>query len=215
MRKTILLLLIVILLFTACENQTSPTEESTSDSSIFEEINIGETQLSFENYNGLLNISMDFNEGVAWENSGDEKNRREYESDKHIGIAVENDTIVATGRQQILYGEMAVENGNIIGTNHGEFGGGIKFVSNSNKEHEILNENFIGFYIVGDRKFVITGLAHMHINYGYLYELTYSNSRWQAEKILDIGDKPQAFLAVNNDLYIVTNDALLVIRKCY
>ena len=65
---------------------------------------------------------------------------------------------------------------------------------------------------VGDRKYAMTGLAHMSLDRGKLYELVLTDGKWTAQLTLDIGSCPEIFLLVDQDLYLATSISLLVIR---
>ena len=203
LRTLVFSMFLVLFNLSACEYQVISKTPSYSP-------DIEETVSPSINNCGLLEISTDFKEGQVPKNL--KEAQQEYEQWKSIAITVENNTIIATKNKQISYGEIEVENGIIIGTNHGEFGGDIKFKSSFGFEYKILDENFFGFYTFEEKNFVITGLAHMFTDYGYVYELIFSNNKWQAKKIFDIDSQPESFLAVNNDLFIVTKNTLLVLK---
>jgi len=138
---------------------------------------------------------------------------RTYEKRQSIGIAIEDDTIVAVERRYIKSWELKVDNGRFIGVGRGEWSGNIKFKPNSGIEYDILQENCLGLCAVGEKKYALTGLAHLSTDYGSIYELIFSKGKWKTEKILDIGNEPQAYIVVDEDLYVVTRKALIVLKE--
>jgi len=173
--------------------------------------NMRATQSSTANDYGLLEISADFKEGTVPRDL--KETRQEYHGWKSIGIVVEDNTIIAVERGYTNYGEMEVENGIIIGRDDGEWGGGIEFKPRSGSAYTILGENLFGFYTIEEKKFVITERAYLgKYDHGRIYELILADNKWQAKKIFDIGGQPEAFLVVQDKLFIVTNDSLLLIK---
>ena len=127
-------------------------------------------------------------------------------------ITVNSNTITRTDNERIYNSELKTKRGKIIGTNGGEWGGEIKYIPNFGLGYDLVNKNFLGFYMIDNRAFVLTGLGHMTVDEGSIYELLYTNGRWKAEYVLDLNSEPQTYLIINNTLYVVTNKSLLLIE---
>ena len=110
--------------------------------------------------------------------------------------------------------ELRVPGGRIVGYDHGEFGGKISFISNRGNESPLVDENFKGFYIVDDRLFALSGMDHFFTDKGHIYEMVYSEEKWEAVLMLDLFSCPQSYLLVDKTLYIATNKALMVVENC-
>jgi hypothetical protein len=165
---------------------------------------------------GIVIIPSEWKESEKPDTDSDRWWYKFFEADD-IMISLDNDAIIAEAgrvREGQKYPDyLEVENGTIVGFNKGEFGGWIVFMPNDGPLYEILNENFRGFYTIGDKIYVLTGLAHMVSDYGSIYELTFVKNKWTAREILDIGNCPAIFLLVNDELYIATYDDTLLIIK--
>ena len=51
------------------------------------------------------------------------------------------------------------------------------------------------------------------IDEGSLYELSHNGKKWSAEKIYDLDSYPWAYLIVDNIVYLITDEALLIIEN--
>jgi len=130
-----------------------------------------------------------------------------------VYIAMENGVIVRADKEYDRVNELKTYKGRIVGTDEGEWGGAIEFSPDFGSGYTMLESNFKGFYIVDGRIFVLTGLAHLISDFGYLYELTYVDGKWKAEPILNLDSAPNAYMVIDETLYLVTNKAVLVIEN--
>ena len=107
-------------------------------------------------------------------------------------------------------------NGIFVGYNYGEFGGGLIFIPIDGSEYRVFDEKVRGFFAINDRIYVLIGLAHLGFSYGSIYELVcvgdIFEEKWEVVEILDICYAPEAFILVNNILYIATSDTLIAIK---
>ena len=152
----------------------------------------------------------------TWEASADGFS---YSAGDDIRITVANGTIIgaAMDPEERLFNytsELPVFNGILAGYDHGEFGGAISFIAYDRSEYKLINDNFKGFYAVDDRVFVLAGLSHMFIDRGSIYEIYFSDGKWQAERVIDLGSCPESYLLVGETLYLATNRALHVVENC-
>ncbi len=132
-----------------------------------------------------------------------------------ILITVKNNMIVTMDNEYeyISEYEIKTDQGRIIGIDGGEWGGQVKFAPNFGLGYTVIEENCRGFYSTDNRLFVLTGLGHMAVDEGNVYELTFHDGKWSAEKTLDLQSSPQAYLLVEETLYLITNKALFVIEN--
>ncbi|MGJ8591821.1 MAG: hypothetical protein ACSHXF_04700 [Aquaticitalea sp.] len=117
----------------------------------------------------------------------------------------------------------SVYNGFLIGYNHGEFGGGLKFVSLNNdysysielidKENEwkynYVSRNIREIFEYNNRIYAMRGLAHMGLNNGGLYEIIFKNGKWSYKYISNLPGTPDIVFVHKNIVYIVTTQNIL------
>jgi hypothetical protein len=84
---------------------------------------------------------------------------------------------------------------------------------NDTSKFSIVNENCRGFFTIGSKNFVMTGLAHMAKNYGKIYELVVTRDNCTANKTIDIESEPETFLVVGDTAYIATRTSLLAFEN--
>jgi hypothetical protein len=69
-----------------------------------------------------------------------------------------------------------VENGWLAGSSRGEFGGELVFVADDGERTNVLNENIDDLFKLGEKYIAITGLSHLSIHYGRVYEIKSTQS---------------------------------------
>jgi hypothetical protein len=114
---------------------------------------------------------------------------------------------------------LSVDNGTIVGLDFGEYGGGINFIADNGSGYRILGDNFRGFFtpnnrgysIADDKKYVLTGSSHL-VSSGNLYELNFIKNKWEANMLMDFHSCPETFLAINEKMYVATDDSLVVVN---
>lgn len=132
-------------------------------------------------------------------------------NDENIAVAILDDEVVPVEMERrALSGEMECDEGVFVGRYGGEWGGNIRFESKEGYSYQILEDNFRGFTTIGEKYYVLTGLAHMGTDYGAFYEFVFEEGIWQAKQVGDLGSCPNTFLLIDNKLYIVTNKAMFV-----
>jgi hypothetical protein len=73
----------------------------------------------------------------------------------------------------------------------------------------VIDENCCGFFAVGTKNFAITSSLNKAKYCGKIYELVFTQNNYEAVKIVEIRDRPEAFLVVGNIAYITTKTSLL------
>lgn len=105
-------------------------------------------------------------------------------------VAVATDqsvTIAMNGKKRTVKsgprGAVKVEGGYLMGSDRGEWGGEITFISSKGKPRVIAKENTEAIYKTEHGIFAVTGLAHMTMNSGFIYRITQAtNGAWSVEK---------------------------------
>ena len=106
--------------------------------------------------------------------------------------------------------ELKFENGMLIGSDHGEWGGKLVYKSD-NKETLIKEGNIVSIFEYKGKIYFLEGLAHMNTNYGEVYEVVYTKNKFTYKKVLELPDEPEAFEIFNNKIYIATYENFLII----
>lgn len=76
---------------------------------------------------------------------------------------------------------LRVEGGWLVGADRGEWGGELVFIGDNGLNQTILEQNVEDIYRLGSRLVAVTGLAHMFMNEGMLYEVVSdSGGHWSA-----------------------------------
>lgn len=86
-----------------------------------------------------------------------------------------------------------VQDGKLIGTNHGEWGGEIGFIDEKTNETQetIIDDNVLGIAERGGHIIVVTGLDHGGLNRGFIWEVTRAgNGKWSARRLWRLPGTP-------------------------
>ncbi len=98
-------------------------------------------------------------------------------------VEVGPDNIVEhrTPTKQVPGVALRVEGGWVAGSNRGEWGGELMFLGDDGVRYKVLDENIEGIHRLGQRVVITTGLAHLSMNQGAVYDLTRDASgKWRA-----------------------------------
>ncbi len=121
----------------------------------------------------------------------------------------------------------SVFNGYLIGYDHGEFGGGLKYVSSYNdidyyveieeKDNEwnysIMGRNVRKIFEFNNKIYATRGLAHLGSNYGNLIELIFNDGKWKYKYISSLIETPILTFNYGEFIYIITSQNILKIDK--
>lgn len=69
-----------------------------------------------------------------------------------------------------------VKSGWLVGSNRGEFGGELAFISDTGSKEILLNDNIHKIYNVNNSLFVVAGLSHLLSSSGTIYKITINPS---------------------------------------
>jgi outer membrane protein assembly factor BamB len=126
----------------------------------------------------------------------------EYRIDNNGNVTIN----VESGKSDYIF---EVNNGNLIGTNHGEWGGKLIY-KDEKTEYTILEENICGIINYNNEIYVLTGLSHLGIFEGKIRKLENKNGKWELSFSKDFNSSPETYAIYNSKLFIVTFDGLIV-----
>jgi hypothetical protein len=104
---------------------------------------------------------------------------------------------------------LIINDGKIIGTNYGEFGGKLIY-KNDTVEYTILNDNICRIIKYGNDIFVLTGLSHGWSSWGKIIKLGQIDGKWGMIFSIDLGYAPEANIIYENNLYIALNSGIIM-----
>ena len=102
-----------------------------------------------------------------------------------------------------------MENGKLIGTNEGEWGGYLMF-KNNKIEYIIINDNICGIINYKNDLYVLTGLAHLGGNDGNIVKIKNTSNKWIIENVMNLGSCPRIFSIFEDLIYIITDDGVII-----
>ena len=108
---------------------------------------------------------------------------------------------------------IAVENGHLVGTDRGEWGGEITFYSDNLAPKVILKTNTRAIYQTPRGIYAVTGLAHLSGNSGLIYELKRDTSgKWKAESWRALPGAPRfSYLLKDGSLFVNCYSGMVLI----
>lgn len=105
------------------------------------------------------------------------------------------------------------ENGTLIGTNHGEFGGDLLLKNGSSVKH-LLSENVLGMLRMGPNIIIFTGLRHLDINVGSVWRYSKDNkSGWVLKKLYELPSRPYVMHFGYRGILVITSHNIFRIDK--
>jgi len=104
-----------------------------------------------------------------------------------------------------------LSDGYVKGIDNGEWGGRLVFFPTDVRENEyiIINDNIIAIFSINNNIYVLGGTSHQGVSMGHIYKLYKKNGKWNSYEVLDLKDKPYAYVINNYELYIVTYSKLM------
>ena len=105
---------------------------------------------------------------------------------------------------QIPQVALRVEQGWIVGSNRGEWGGELVFIDDAGEQQIIAETNVVDVYQLGHRIVAVTGLAHLWMNEGMLLQLSRSESgTWTSTPWRSLPGAPQTSTPVETGELLV------------
>ena len=98
---------------------------------------------------------------------------------------------------------LALENGWLLGSDHGEWGGQLVFKSHNGEQQNIIDDNIEDVYKFPYGYIVTTGLGHMGLSRGAIYLVTVKDNKFVADKLHRLVAPPStSWLTSSGDLLI-------------
>jgi HEAT repeat protein len=116
-----------------------------------------------------------------------------------------------SGTEAVPHVALRVEDGWLMGSDQGEWGGELTFVGDDGDRQLVFSDNIENIVRLGDRLVAVTGLAHL-ISHGAVIELQRDGRRWSARTWRVLPDAPQASALVRpGNLFVKTDNGNLVL----
>jgi len=160
----------------------------------------GQNMRIYPSIEGLTEFEIPTVYSTDWYNLNHSKD--DYYTDHTGNVIISN---ISKSRESIL----EVQDGKLIGTNYGEWGGKLIF-KNDKIEYTILQKNICGIINFGNEIYVLTGLSHLGIREGKIIKIEQINGKWKCTFNIDLNNSPEIFDVFENELYIVTFDGLAI-----
>lgn len=141
---------------------------------------------------------------------GEEKDRMGAK-DLPFKVNVNKEDRITVGKVSCL----KVDDGLIIGFNHGEWGGSLYWFSPEGEKHyKISNDQVIQFIRRDGRNYAIQGLSHMTFSEGSIITIDKKNGKWQANTYFKLPDAPNVITTDSaGDFYVITSSRILKVDK--
>ena len=125
--------------------------------------------------------------------ASDEEEQKAEKGDDAI-IVVKEGNIVAHRRKISVTPQVGIRvpKGWLLGADRGEWGGELVFKEEDTGHYTILEENINGLFKLGERCIAVTGVAHLTLNDGIVYELKVVDGKWRAERWRALPGAPQS-----------------------
>lgn len=124
---------------------------------------------------------LSFDTVVLSYGASDEAEQREKDPDGVVHVHPGNIQETRTPIREVPHVAVRVEDGWIVGTNRGEWGGEIAFVPDKGDARTLARENVRDLHRVGDRIVATTGIAHLSLNQGGVFEVRRGDGgKWRA-----------------------------------
>ncbi len=107
-----------------------------------------------------------------------------------------------------------LSNGNLLGYDYGEFGGGLYFYNSDSCRALLIKEgNIKAIFSYKNKLFFLDGISHMGYQRGGMYVIELSDTGFTYKLMVDLEDSPEAYIIAKDLIYIITSGNLLVIHN--
>lgn len=87
---------------------------------------------------------------------------------------------------------LKVDNGWLTGSDRGEWGGELVYLTEDGQAVKLLDTNVEDIYKLGEKYIALTGLSHLFINEGLIYQLHKQDNEWHAEPWVNLPGAPES-----------------------
>ncbi len=124
-----------------------------------------------------------------------------------INIAKAEDPIKGT------FSTLEIENGQLIGSDHGEWGGKLEFIPTGTNDKKLIKEGNVKFvFRFKNEIYFIEGLAHLSTDTGTMYRLDSINDNFVVVKLIEFEDAPAAMEILGDSIFIASHQGFFVIN---
>ena len=157
-----------------------------------------------------IKIPIDYKQAEVPTVNSAEHYKLNYAED--ISIKLTDNAIEAYPTPRKSDSKLKFKDGLLIGSNHGEWGGKLKYKVGK-KEIAIKEGNILALFELNGKTYFLEGLAHLSTNYGAIYEVEYSNKTFNYKKVLQLPDEPEVFQIFNKKIYIATFENFIIVNN--
>lgn len=86
---------------------------------------------------------------------------------------------------------LKVDGGWLAGSDRGEWGGELVFLSEAGETVQLLDTNIEDIYKLGEQYIAVTGLSHLFVNNGLIYQLHKQGNEWQVKPWINLPGAPE------------------------
>ena len=101
---------------------------------------------------------------------------------------------------------LKTQDGWLVGSNRGEFGGELVFINNAGSRKILFKDNIKSIHKINQSIIVITGLSHLTHNVGRIYTITIESSQPTSELTFALDGSPKRSFVTNNGELIIESD---------
>ncbi|GGA80125.1 hypothetical protein GCM10011521_17960 [Arenimonas soli] len=145
--------------------------------------------------------------------AGDEDEQRAKDPEAIIEVHPGNMVEHRTPVREVPHVALRVEDGWIVGSNRGEWGGEIAFVPDIGKPRIFLSQNVVDLHRLGDQVVAVTGIAHLFLNEGEVFRIQRDASGdWEAKAWRTLPGAPRdSWITRDGALWIDVVDGSLLL----
>ena len=136
---------------------------------------------------------------------------QDFRSDKnrYLMYSITKDGIITTSKKKYIKEHVLNTNqGILIGTDNGEWGGELIYKNKQDENITIYNNNILGIFYFHDDIYFLRGIAHGYINEGYLISLKWNGSSYMFDKKYSLKEETAIYYIYDNNLYLLSYHSL-------
>lgn len=134
-------------------------------------------------------------------------------SRNEIKVSTDNGIIKMTKAGKDQDAILDINDGQLIGTDHGEWGGKIEFLLKGTNDKRLIKEGNVKFiFRFNNEIYFIEGLAHLSTSKGTMYRLDKSNATYSPVKVIEFEDAPEAMSVFGDNIYIACHESFFIVK---